>query len=522
MIRELELAVSPDDIDNRDRIHRQVAGALQVPTSRITSWHIRKRSLDARSRQPVFRLKVSVALDEVVDWNPDFMPVYREVHSAPRVIVIGFGPAGMFAALNLLEQGIRPIVLERGSDVRSRRKDLRAIQQFNTVNPDSNYCFGEGGAGAYSDGKLYTRSDKRGNIRKVLEVLVAHGATPDILVDAHPHIGSNKLPGVVAAIRESILSHGGEIHFNTRVTGLIRKGDRLAGVHTADGGEFTGEAVILATGHSARDIFTLLAELGIAIEAKPYALGVRIEHSQSLIDRVQYKCQTSRHPALPAASYSLVHQVDGRGVYSFCMCPGGIIIPAATSPGEIVVNGMSMSRRDSKFANSGMVVPVDESDWAAAGFTGVFAGLDFQRMVEQACFRAAGGTQQAPGQRVTDFFSGKVSASLPATSYIPGLTSADLNALLPAAISARLKAALKYFDAQMPGYGSGDALLVATESRTSSPIRVPRDPDLLSHPELVNLFPCGEGAGYAGGIVSAALDGERVAVAAGMLVGKGK
>lgn len=512
MIKEVELAVSPEDAENDNQIRRQILNVLRVPAAALTGFRLLKRSVDARSRYPVFRMKFRVFVNEPVQQNTDWLPDYKEA-GKKSVIIVGFGPAGMFAALRLLEAGIKPIVLERGSDVRERRKDLRAIQQFDTVNPDSNYCFGEGGAGAYSDGKLYTRSDKRGNLKKVLSVLVGHGATEDILVDAHPHIGSNKLPGVVQSIRETIIQHGGSVQFNTRVSGFILSERKMTGVRTLDGRELLADAVILATGHSARDIFYLLDQSKIRIEAKPFALGLRIEHPQELIDQIQYHCPGKRHPNLPAANYSLVHQVEGRGVYSFCMCPGGIIIPAATAPGEIVVNGMSMSRRDSKYANSGMVVTVDETDWSEFNNHGVFAGLEFQKSVEQQAFSAANQTQKAPAQRLTDFLDGKISSTLPKSSYIPGHTSSDLTQVLPAEVAIRLKEGLEYFSKTVKGYLTEDALLVATESRTSSPIRIPRTPETCEHPEVEGLYPCGEGAGYAGGIVSAAMDGERCAEA---------
>jgi len=512
MTREIEIAVLPADADNEPVIKKALLSAAGLKPGQLSGYQLLKRSVDARSRTPVFRLRFRIYSGETVPSNPDFLPVYRDA-GKKQVIIVGFGPAGMFAALRLLEAGIRPVVLERGQDVRSRRKDLRAIQQLGEVHPDSNYCFGEGGAGAYSDGKLYTRSDKRGNLKKILSVLAGHGASEDILIDAHPHIGSNKLPGVVQSIRETILAHGGDIRFNTRVTDLILQGDQITGVRTLDGSEITGDAVILATGHSARDIFDLLHRKGLRMEAKPFALGVRIEHPQDLIDRIQYHCPARRDPNLPAASYSLVHNHQGRGIFSFCMCPGGIIIPAATQPGELVVNGMSMSRRDSRFANSGMVTATDERDWQEFSASGIFAGLEFQKSVERKAFLAAGSTQKAPAQRLTDFLDGKLSATLPESSYIPGLTSADLSSVLPDSLVPYLKEGLRQFGKTTRGYLTREAVLVATESRTSSPIRIPRDPVTLQHPGCSGLYPCGEGAGYAGGIVSAAMDGERCAEA---------
>jgi uncharacterized FAD-dependent dehydrogenase len=426
------------------------------------------------------------------------------------VLIIGAGPAGMFAALELIELGLKPIVLDRGKDVRARRRDLRAIQQFGEVNPHSNYCFGEGGAGTYSDGKLYTRSHKRGNIEKALRLLVEHGATSDILVDAHPHIGSNKLPKIVQNIRETIRHYGGEVHFEHHVTELVMEGERLAGVVVNGEERFTAKAVILATGHSARDIYALLAKHNILLEAKPFALGVRIEHPQPLIDEIQYG-QRERGPHLPASSYKLVTQVKGRGVFSFCMCPGGLVVPAATAPGELVVNGMSMSRRDSPYANSGTVVAVELEDLKPFAEHGVFAGLAFQQMVEQRFFAHGDGGQQAPAQRLTDFVKGKVSSALSGTSYIPGIYAAPVHELLPAGIYQRLRQGVQDFGRKMRGYYTVEANVIGTESRTSSPVRIPRQRDTYMHVATEGLFPCGEGAGYAGGIISAAMDGQNVA-----------
>lgn len=462
--------------------------------------HVRvvRRSIDARSRFPRVRLRVEISNAPFAEPSP--LSNMRQADATRRVVIVGAGPAGYFAALELLRHGITPVVLERGKDVRERRRDLRLLQQDGIVNPHSNYCFGEGGAGTYSDGKLYTRSDKRGNVRDVLEILVAHGAASDILVDAHPHVGSNKLWAVVQRIRETILAYGGEVHFNAYVNRLVYDAAkrRVYGVGLEEGNEICGDAVILATGHSARDIVELIANAGVAIEEKPFALGVRIEHPQSLIDHAQYH-SLPRDPLLPAASYSMVCQSGGRGVFTFCMCPGGIIVPASTSPGEIVVNGMSMSRRDSMFANSGLVVEVS-------------GGIAAQRMVEQAAYESVpGGTQKAPAQRVADFVDNRVSTTLPSTSYIPGIESVDVRELLPHEVSQRLVDGIKQFEKKMRGYLTNDAIVVATESRTSSPIRVPRDSQTLESTTMERLYPCGEGAGYAGGIMSAAIDGQRVA-----------
>ncbi len=464
-----------------------------------------RRSIDARSRHPRIRIRVEVST-EPPSALPEPLTSLRQADPRHRVVIVGSGPAGYFAALELLTRGLTPVVLERGSNVRSRRRDLRALTQYGVVNPHSNYCFGEGGAGTYSDGKLYTRSHKRGNVRNVLEMLVAHGASADILVDAHPHIGSNRLWAVVQNIRETILHYGGEVHFNAYVTdfilshGVQQTQPTAIGVVLNGGSEVYGKAVILATGHSARDIFELCHRRGVAIEEKPFALGVRIEHPQELIDELQYH-QVPRDPHLPASSYAIACQSGGRGVYSFCMCPGGIIVPAATAPGEIVVNGMSMSKRDSQYANSGLVVEVN-------------GGITQQRAVEKAAFDAVeGGSQKAPAQRATDFVAGRESTSLPSSSYIPGIVPADLRTILPNEVSTRLADALVRFNHTMRGYLTNEAVLVATESRTSSPYRIPRNPQTLASVSVQGLYPCGEGAGYAGGIMSAALDGQRVAMA---------
>jgi uncharacterized FAD-dependent dehydrogenase len=509
MIKEIEIVVRPEHSLNSEIIRDLIITASKENPEKITGYYICKRSIDARSKSPVYRLKVNVFIDEPVV-TPITPPIYKDVKGTKQVIIVGSGPAGMFAALRLLENGVKPIIIERGKDVQARRRDLKAIMQQHTVNPDSNYCFGEGGAGTYSDGKLYTRSDKRGNVLKVLNTLVMHGAEEGILVDAHPHIGTNKLPVVVAEMRETIKKYGGEIHFDSKVTGFIRDEDTIKGVIVNEDTEYLGDAVILATGHSARDIYYLLDKEKILIEAKPFALGVRIEHPQSLIDEVQYHSKI-RSEFLPPASYALTCQTGGRGVYSFCMCPGGIIVPASSAPGELVLNGMSVSRRDSPFANSGLVVEVTPQDWEQFKDFGALSALEFQKMAEVKAWEAGGKTQTAPAQRVTDFIKGKVSATLPLSSYIPGIISSDLNEILPKEISNRLKEALVVFDKKFRGYITKEAQMLAIESRTSSPVRIPRDKETLMHPQIKGLYPCGEGAGYAGGIVSAAIDGERVA-----------
>jgi len=516
----VELVLRPEELHHSTLLRQKAAQQTGLSPGQIAHLEILKSSLDARGRDPVFRLRVEVyGPGEVFTPEPALLNALKPVDGHKgRVIIVGAGPAGYFAALELLELGMQPIVLDRGKDVRARRRDLRAIQQFGEVNPHSNYCFGEGGAGTYSDGKLYTRSDKRGNLRKALRLLVEHGAKSDILTEAHPHIGSNKLPGVVQNIRETILHYGGEVHFGQMVTDFLLKNGRITGVVTqavepaagASSAEWQADAVILATGHSARDIYRLLHAKGIPIEAKPFALGVRVEHPQTMVDTVQYR-QSPRDERLPAASYSLVCQVRERGVFSFCMCPGGLIVPAATAPGEIVVNGMSMSRRDSPFANSGVVVAVEPEDLAPWQKHGVFAHLEFQAEVERRMFAAGDGSQKAPALRLPDFIAGRISADLPGSSYIPGLFPAPLHELLPPFIYKRLRDGLSQFGKMMRGYLTQEAVVVGTESRTSAPVRIPRDPVSLMHPQVAGLFPCGEGAGYAGGILSAAMDGQRVA-----------
>ncbi|MEW6193723.1 MAG: FAD-dependent protein [Bacteroidota bacterium] len=511
MIKEIELVIPPELIYNPEYLKNKAVEQLNISNEDISAVQTIRRSVDARSKNPIYRVRVNVYINE----KP--APLYRQIEFGHvdknrSAIIIGFGPAGMFAALRLIELGIKPIVLERGKDVQARRKDLRAIQQHGEVNPNSNYCFGEGGAGTYSDGKLYTRATKRGNVNRILSLFVQHGAQEEILIDAHPHIGSNKLPKVVSNIRETIINCGGEINFESKVTDFIIDNYQIKGVVVNDESEIIGDAVILATGHSARDIYYLLHNKEISIESKPFAMGVRIEHPQSLIDEIQYHSAT-RNPNLPASAYNLTCQIDEKGVYSFCMCPGGIIIPASTAPGELVLNGMSVSRRDSLFANSGLVVSIDENDWCKFKTHGALAGLGFQKSVEKIAFDYGGKTQRAPAQRITDFVEGKLSTSLPSTSYIPGIISAPLHEILPVVISNGLKKGLIEFGKKMKGYITEDAQILAAETRTSSPVRIIRDPVTLMHVDIKGLFPCGEGAGYAGGIVSAAIDGENCAEA---------
>lgn len=512
MIQTVEIKIFPDQLDDSPKIQEIIHKKIKVPAPRVKDIILTKRSIDARGQRPVFVLRYDVYIDEKYQPPLPVSSMYKQVSDAQPVLIAGAGPAGYFAALECLILGLKPIVLDRGKDVRERRKDLRAIQQFGIVNPDSNYCFGEGGAGTYSDGKLYTRSHKRGKIDKVLRQLVEHGAKDDILIDAHPHIGSNKLPGIIQAIRETIEQHGGDVLFGKKITDIVTQDNKISGVVCEDGSRYEAESLILATGHSARDIFYLLDKKGWAMEAKDFALGLRIEHPQKMVDKVQYH-QEEREENLPAASYAVVAQVEDKGVFSFCMCPGGLVVPAATAPGEIVVNGMSLSRRDSPFANSGFVTSISVEELAAHGYTGTFAALQFQQDVERKMFAFGDGSQKAPAQRVRDFVQGKVSAELNPSSYIPGLIPAPLHELLPDFVYKRLRQGLIDIDKKMKGYLTNEANIIGVESRTSSPVRIPRDDESLMHPDVEGLFPCGEGAGYAGGILSAAMDGQRCAAA---------
>ncbi len=504
MERVVDIALPPREAHDAVLLREAALEAAGWPAGEGAHVQVLKRSIDARSRQPLYRLRVRIA--DVPLEEGTAPPVLPDVAGHRPVVIVGCGPAGLFTALRCIAHGLRPVLLERGKDVRARRRDLAAINRMHLVDPDSNYCFGEGGAGTYSDGKLYTRSHKRGDVEGVLRALVAYGASPDILVDAHPHIGTNKLPGIITAIREAIIGAGGEVHFGTRVTDLVVEQGRVRGVRTAAGAEHLADAVVLATGHSARDIFQLLLAKGIRIERKDFALGVRVEHPQTIIDQAQYHCAV-RDPYLPPASYSLVQQVEGLGVYSFCMCPGGIIAPCATAQDEVVTNGWSPSKRNNPFANSGVVVEARghfaEND--------PLAGMAYQRNVEHAAWIAGGRTQVAPAQRLEDFIQGRISADLPECSYPPGILSHRVDQLLPREIGQRLREGFKAFGQKMRGYRTNEAVVVAVESRTSSPVRIPRDPNSLQHVTVQGLFPCGEGAGYAGGIVSAAMDGQRVA-----------
>lgn len=508
----LTLQLSPEEAANASTLHTLIAREAGVASQDLTGYTLLKRSIDARRGAPKILLQVNAYLREPAQPRELTAFTFQDVHAARhKVLLIGTGPASLFAALKLLEAGIQPILFERGKDVRSRRRDLALLNKQGKVNPESNYCFGEGGAGTYSDGKLYTRSTKRGDIKRILELFYHFGAPEEILFEAHPHIGTNKLPALITRMRQQILDCGGQLYFNHKVQRILHANGQVTGIQLADGTIVDGSTVILATGHSARDIFYSLHQNKLQLSAKPFALGIRIEHPQSLIDQAQYHCST-RNPLLPPAAYSLVQQVNERGVFSFCMCPGGIIAPAATAEGEIVVNGWSPSKRNNAFANSGIVVAVEEKDFAPLiAQHGPLAALEFQQQVEQKSFHYGGGLLQAPAQRMTDFIENKFSSTLPSTSYIPGLQSAPLQEVLPPFVHEALRKALKAFGQKMKGYLTREAVVVATESRTSSPVRIPRDPVTLEHPQAAGLYPCGEGAGYAGGIVSAALDGERVA-----------
>jgi uncharacterized FAD-dependent dehydrogenase len=523
MIKTLRLQV-PAAVALQDQsLLDHLAIELDMPANSIAGYIKRKQSIDARNpRRLLVHLQVDVFINEPLPPQPYQPIIWKTLPvNAPSVIIIGSGPAGLFAALQLIEKGIRPILLERGKDVQSRRRDLATLNRTGAVNPDSNYCFGEGGAGTYSDGKLYTRSSKRGNVQRILQIFHQLGAPDAILYQAHPHIGTNLLPRIISAMRQQILEAGGLIHFGQRVTDFELDRTRVKKVFTQSGDEFTADGVILATGHSARDIFELFKRRQWQLEAKPFALGIRIEHPQTLIDSIQYHTP-QRNPLLPPASYSLVEQVNQRGVFSFCMCPGGIIAPAATAPGELVVNGWSPSKRNNPYANSGLVVQVELSD-ALNHFGHINENekdplllMRFQEEIEKKAFVAGGGNLKAPAQRMVDFANGKPSSDLPGCSYVPGITAVPLPEILPNFISDALRKACRQFGHKMKGYFTNEALLVATESRTSSPVRIPRDAEKLTHPQLENLYPCGEGAGYAGGIVSAAMDGERVALAASL------
>ena len=505
MSQLVQISILPNQQDDENFIFKTALKKAKLLENNISDWRIRKRSIDARQSYAKLNLQIEFWLkNEKREIIPPFLA--QNVEGKPEVVIIGAGPAGYYAALRAVEAGLKPIIFERGKEVRERRRDLAKINKEHIVNPESNYCFGEGGAGTYSDGKLYTRSKKRGNVLKALEWFVHFGADEDILVDAHPHIGTNKLPQIIIAMREGILKAGGEIHFDSKLTDFKIENKAISGIQINHEKWIDAENVILATGHSARDIFYLLHEKNIKIEAKPFAIGVRVEHQQQEINDIQYQ-KDGGNPYLPPASYALVEQVDGLGVYSFCMCPGGIIAPCATAQEEVVTNGWSPSKRNNPFANSGIVVSVEPKDLPNFSENNPFVCLDFQKKVEQDCWEAAGKTQKVPAQRMIDFVEGKISKDFPKTSYLPGITSVDLSEVLPDLISKRLQKAFVEFGIKMKGFYTNEAVLHAPESRTSSPISIPRNAETLEHVEISGLYPCGEGAGYAGGIISAAIDG---------------
>lgn len=502
MQKDIEIKLSPSDVENSSAILAALSTALHINPKRIADYKILKRSIDARSRQVIYRLHVRAFIDEQA--LPDIFAIqYPNVSNKPHVLIVGAGPAGLFAALQCILNGYKPIVLERGKDVKQRRRDLAAINKEGLVNTESNYCYGEGGAGTYSDGKLYTRSNKRGDVNTILETFVQHGAPADILIDARPHIGTNKLPQIITAIRETILNAGGEVRFDQKVTDFIIDAGKIKGVVVNNQDKLNGNAVILATGHSARDIYQLLNSKQILVEAKPFALGVRIEHPQQIIDAAQYHCDI-RSEYLPPANYSLVEQVEDRGVFSFCMCPGGIIAPCATHADEIVVNGWSPSKRNNPFANSGTVVQITLEDVIG---NDPLRMMNFQSEIEKIAFQHGGGHLVAPAQRMVDFVENRLSLDLPKNSYLPGTKSTMLRDTLPDFVFHSLQLALPRFGKKMNGYYTNEAILVGVESRSSSPVRIPRDKESFQHPQIAGLYPCAEGAGYAGGIVSAAIDG---------------
>jgi len=520
MPQEHLFQTSPEIATNELLLKQHIAKLIKVDAKEIEHISILKRSIDARQKAVKFNLKVTIYFQgETVQEAKIELPEYKNVANAQEVIVVGAGPAGLFAALQLIELGLKPIVIERGKDVRGRRRDLKAINRDHIVDEDSNYCFGEGGAGTYSDGKLYTRSKKRGDVTRILELFVAYGASPDILVDAHPHIGTNKLPQIIQDMREKIIEMGGIVLFETRLTDILIKNNEVQGIVTKNGDTILANKIILATGHSARDIFELLDRKQIFIEAKAFALGVRAEHPQSLIDSIQYSCDY-RGEHLPPSPYSIVKQVGGRGMYSFCMCPGGVIAPCATSPGEVVTNGWSPSKRDQATANSGIVVELKLEDFKPFAKFGALAGMEFQKSIEQKAWYLAGETQKVPAQKMVDFTQKKVSTNIPKTSYVPGTTSVEMGEFFPGFLTQILRQGFVDFGKSMRGFLTNEAVLHAPESRTSSPVRIPRDSETLEHLQIKGLYPCGEGAGYAGGIISAAIDGEKCALKIGEVLKK--
>ena len=519
MIKEIQTRLSPKEASGDEEIKKAIAKQFGINLKSIKAVRILKRSIDARQRNVIINLKLNVYIDELPMDEPFVRTKYGSVKDSPKAIVVGAGPAGLFAALRLIEEDICPVIIERGKNVRERKLDLAKISREHTVDPESNYSFGEGGAGAYSDGKLYTRSKKRGSVDRILNILCQHGASTDSLADAHPHIGTDKLPAVIENMREQIIASGGEVHFKTKMTDFIIEDGEVKGIITENGDKFFGP-VILATGHSARDIYELLKEREIKIEPKGIAVGVRLEHPQKLIDQIQYHNPEGRGEYLPAAEYSFVTQVDGRGVYSFCMCPGGVVVPAASGPNQIVVNGMSSSSRGSRWANSGMVVEVRPEDVPEFSEHGDLCMMKFQENLEYQTYINGNSRQTAPAQRMKDFVDKKISFDLPESSYAPGLISSPLHFWLPDIINKRLREGFKTFGKSAKGFLTNDAVMIAMETRTSAPVRIPRDKDSLAHPDFKGLYPCGEGAGFAGGIVSAAIDGERCAEAVATLINK--
>lgn len=509
MYQEIQIRVKPEEAGQEEMLKKAVARMSGFAAERICRLDVVRRSIDARQREVMLNLTVGIHIDKIEEKEKVFIPAYRDVSGAEPVIVVGAGPGGLFAALRLIERGFRPIVLERGKTVEERKKDLNRLYKTGLVDEDSNFGYGEGGAGTFSDGKLFTRSKKRGDVRRALEILVYHGASENILVDAHPHVGTDKLSGVIVNIRKTIEKFGGEIRFNTRVTDLIIREQEVCGVVAGDE-EIAARHVILATGHSARDVYRMLQGRAVRMEPKDFAVGLRLEHPQQDIDCIQYHSRAGRGPWLPAAEYSFVTNIDGRGVYSFCMCPGGVVVPAATGPGQQVVNGMSSSYRNTAWANSAMVTAIGQAELEQMQYKGLFAGIEFQEALERKAWEEGGGGLYAPAQILTDFLSGHLSNSLPSTSYKPGVKSSLISGWLPVLVRRRLADGMKYFGQRARGFVSDRALLLGVETRTSSPLRIPRNEQYM-HPEIVGLYPCGEGAGYAGGIISAAMDGEKCA-----------
>ena len=509
MIKRVEIKISPKLVLSKAEIKNKISNTFNIKKSRINHIEIIKKSIDARSKNIKYNLIIDIYIDEKFIEKTKIIR-YKNVHNSKEVFIIGAGPAGLFAALKLIERGIKPIIFERGKKIRDRRRDIAQLTNNHIVNVDSNYCFGEGGAGTFSDGKLYTRSKKKGDIMNILDILIQHGADKNIKIDAHPHIGTNKLPKIITSIRDTIINFGGEINFNSKLTNIKITNNKIHSIEINKNKIIKVSKLILATGHSARDIFKLLHKKEIKIEAKEFALGVRIEHKQKLIDQIQYKCK-ERSEYLPPSQYSIKKQINGRGIFSFCMCPGGIIAPCATEEGQVVTNGWSPSKRDYPSSNSGIVVEVKTEDLKKFKKYGPLAGVYFQEEIERKACLLAGGSQKVPAQRLLDFIDNKLSENIPLTSYIPGTTSVKITELFPAFINNTLKNGFIKFGKKMKGYLTNDAIIHAPETRTSSPVRIPRNKNTLEHEEISGIYPCGEGAGYAGGIVSAAIDGERCA-----------